>query len=126
MLGPFVGALAKKYGCRAVTIAGSLISSIAFFLATFSPNIDFLILTYGVLGGEYDHAYSLEIELCYFLYQCDENTTKQHTKIYFYTLKLLRHLLPLIRSKIINNTVFYRCMRLLHIMFFIIFFYRNS
>jgi len=33
-------------------MAGSLIGAIAFVLSTFSPNIEVLIFTYGILGGE--------------------------------------------------------------------------
>ena len=50
--GPIVSALANKFGCRAVTIAGSILACIAYILSTFSPNIDVLIVTYGALGGE--------------------------------------------------------------------------
>ncbi|KAL4228580.1 hypothetical protein ACF0H5_011630 [Mactra antiquata] len=49
--GPIVSALTNKFGCRAVAMTGSVIATIAFILATFSPNIDVLIITYGVLGG---------------------------------------------------------------------------
>ena len=50
--GPIVSALANKYGCRRVSMAGSVVASFAFFISSFSPNVDVLILTYGVLGGE--------------------------------------------------------------------------
>ncbi|XP_065084865.1 uncharacterized protein LOC135707064 isoform X2 [Ochlerotatus camptorhynchus] len=49
--GPVVSALANKYGCRAVCIAGSIISSVAFALSTLSPNVTVMMLTYGVMGG---------------------------------------------------------------------------
>lgn len=49
--GPVVSALANKYGCRAVCIAGSIISAIAFVLSTFSTSVNMLMLTYGILGG---------------------------------------------------------------------------
>lgn len=49
--GPVVSALANKYGCRAVCIAGSIISCVAFVLSTFSTSVNMLMLTYGVLGG---------------------------------------------------------------------------
>lgn len=51
LLGPVVSALANKYGCRAVCIAGSLISCAAFVLSTFSTSVNMLMLTYGVIGG---------------------------------------------------------------------------
>lgn len=49
--GPFVSMLANKYGCRRITIMGAVISCAAFILSVFSPNIEMLILTYGILGG---------------------------------------------------------------------------
>ncbi|XP_026274711.1 uncharacterized protein LOC113203957 isoform X4 [Frankliniella occidentalis] len=49
--GPVVSALTNKYGCRAVCIAGSIISCAAFALSTLSPNVNVLMITYGVLGG---------------------------------------------------------------------------
>ncbi|KAL3886819.1 hypothetical protein ACJMK2_026787 [Sinanodonta woodiana] len=49
--GPIVSGLTNKFGCRPVTIVGSIIGAVAFVLARFSPNIDILILTYGVMGG---------------------------------------------------------------------------
>jgi len=50
-IGPVSSALANKFGFRAVTITGSIISSAAFFLSTLSPNVDILLVTYGILGG---------------------------------------------------------------------------
>lgn len=50
-MGPIVSGLANKFGCRRVTIVGSIISTVAFILSTFSPNIDVLIVTFGALGG---------------------------------------------------------------------------
>ncbi|XP_049844400.1 monocarboxylate transporter 3 isoform X2 [Schistocerca gregaria] len=49
--GPVVSALTNKYGCRAVCIAGSIIGCAAFVLSIFSPNVNVLMLTYGVMGG---------------------------------------------------------------------------
>lgn len=51
IMGPIAGALCNKFGCRAVAVAGSVWASVAFFLSTFSQNVNTLILTYGVLGG---------------------------------------------------------------------------
>lgn len=50
-VGPLVSALTNKFGCRAVCVAGSFISTVAFVLSTFSPNITVLMITYGVMGG---------------------------------------------------------------------------
>lgn len=49
--GPVVSALTNKFGCRTVCIAGSIIGCTAFILSTFSPNVNVLMLTYGVMGG---------------------------------------------------------------------------
>ncbi|KAJ8911075.1 hypothetical protein NQ315_015247, partial [Exocentrus adspersus] len=49
--GPLVSALTNKFGCRAVCVAGSLISTAAFVLSIFSPTVNWLMLTYGFIGG---------------------------------------------------------------------------
>ncbi|CAD7002481.1 unnamed protein product [Ceratitis capitata] len=49
--GPIVSALANKFGCRTVCIAGSVVGCIAFVLSTFSTSVNMLMLTYGVIGG---------------------------------------------------------------------------
>ncbi|XP_065361449.1 monocarboxylate transporter 3 [Calliphora vicina] len=49
--GPIVSALANKYGCRTVCIAGSIVACIAFALSTLSTSVNMLMLTYGVIGG---------------------------------------------------------------------------
>lgn len=49
--GPIVSGMVNKFGCRAVTIAGSVVASVGFILGSFAPNLNILILTYGVLGG---------------------------------------------------------------------------
>merc|ERR1712136_334178 len=50
-MGPITSTLCNRYGCRIVTIIGSFLGSIAFFISTFSPSVEILILTYGALGG---------------------------------------------------------------------------
>ncbi|XP_067128273.1 LOW QUALITY PROTEIN: monocarboxylate transporter 12-like [Centruroides vittatus] len=49
--GPIVSALTNRFGCRSVTIVGSIVASIAFILSTFAPSVDVLMLTYGIMGG---------------------------------------------------------------------------
>ncbi|CAH1141987.1 unnamed protein product [Phyllotreta striolata] len=49
--GPLVSALTNKFGCRAVCISGSIISTVAFVLSIFSPTVNWLMLTYGFMGG---------------------------------------------------------------------------
>ncbi|CAH2084907.1 unnamed protein product [Euphydryas editha] len=51
LAGPFVSALANKYGFRVVTIVGSLISSAAFAISYFATSVEYLYLVYGVVGG---------------------------------------------------------------------------
>ncbi|XP_018047910.1 PREDICTED: monocarboxylate transporter 10 isoform X2 [Atta colombica] len=50
MAGPFVSALANRYGFRLVAILGSVISCAAFVLAYFSTSIEFLYISYGAIG----------------------------------------------------------------------------
>ncbi|RZF40010.1 hypothetical protein LSTR_LSTR002413 [Laodelphax striatellus] len=49
--GPVVSALTNKYGCRATCIAGSIIGCVGFVLSIFSPTIEVLMITYGIIGG---------------------------------------------------------------------------
>ncbi|XP_032516484.1 monocarboxylate transporter 3 isoform X1 [Danaus plexippus] len=51
LAGPFVSALANKYGFRVVTIVGTLITSTAFALSYFAESVEYLYLVYGVVGG---------------------------------------------------------------------------
>ncbi|KAJ8969486.1 hypothetical protein NQ317_011492 [Molorchus minor] len=50
-IGPLVSALCNKFGCREVCVAGSIISTVAFVASIFSPNVNWLMLTYGFFGG---------------------------------------------------------------------------
>ena len=64
-----MSALANRYGCRPVCMVGSLVASAGFFLSTFSPNVDILILLYGGVGGKSQHrvhdcSLTLYIMLC--------------------------------------------------------------
>ncbi|XP_046745469.1 monocarboxylate transporter 12-like isoform X2 [Diprion similis] len=49
--GPFVSALANKYGFRLVAMLGSVISCSALILAFFGRSIELLCISYGILGG---------------------------------------------------------------------------
>ncbi|KFM70016.1 Monocarboxylate transporter 14, partial [Stegodyphus mimosarum] len=49
--GPVVSALTNKFGCRPVTIAGSIVSCLAFLLSTVAPSVDVLMVTYGIMAG---------------------------------------------------------------------------
>ncbi|XP_013779101.1 monocarboxylate transporter 12-like [Limulus polyphemus] len=50
-VGPIASALTKKYGCRVVTIAGSILASFGLFISIFSPNITYLYFTIGICTG---------------------------------------------------------------------------
>ncbi|XP_058451669.1 monocarboxylate transporter 12 isoform X2 [Malaya genurostris] len=49
--GPFVSALANRWGFRPVTILGAVIASIGFALSYFGNSLGYLYITYGVIGG---------------------------------------------------------------------------
>ncbi|KAJ6217390.1 hypothetical protein RDWZM_008547 [Blomia tropicalis] len=49
--GPIISSLANRYGCRFVTILGSILACIALIISTAAPNIETLMVTYGVFGG---------------------------------------------------------------------------
>ncbi|GAB1608390.1 monocarboxylate transporter 12-like, partial [Argonauta hians] len=49
--GPVSSVMADSYGHRIVVVIGSLIAGIGFIAASFSPNIDVAIVTYGFLAG---------------------------------------------------------------------------
>ena len=49
--GPIVSWLITKFGLRAVSISGAIISCVALFLSTMSPNVISLMIIYGIIGG---------------------------------------------------------------------------
>lgn len=49
--GPIVSACVNKFGCRAVAIAGSIITATAFIISSFAKSVDVLLAAYGVFGG---------------------------------------------------------------------------
>ncbi|GAB6024697.1 [acyl-carrier-protein] S-malonyltransferase [Chamberlinius hualienensis] len=49
--GPLASALTNKYGCRTVTIAGSVVATIGFITSLFAPNVVVLYFTIGILVG---------------------------------------------------------------------------
>ncbi|KAL1491788.1 hypothetical protein ABEB36_012332 [Hypothenemus hampei] len=51
IVGPFASAIANKFGFRLVAILGSVLGAIAFVLSSFATNVEFLCITYGLLGG---------------------------------------------------------------------------
>ena len=58
-----MSALANKFGCKAVTIVGSILACVAYFISTYSSNVDVLILTYGALGGQSVCVHLLKLNL---------------------------------------------------------------
>lgn len=50
-VGPIVSALTNRYGCKKVTVIGSVIATFAFVVCIFAPNAEIFILTFGVIGG---------------------------------------------------------------------------
>lgn len=56
--GPIASFLTDRYGCRKVTIVGSILSCIGFVLSAFSNSMELLFLTFGVLAG-------FGLSLCY-------------------------------------------------------------
>ncbi len=55
--------LINSLGCRVVSMSGGVITCVSLVLATLSPNVDVLIVTYGVLGGTSDDV-TLRCVLC--------------------------------------------------------------
>lgn len=48
---PIAGALVNKYGCRPVSIAGSIVGAIGFAISYYASSNAYLFLSIGVLGG---------------------------------------------------------------------------
>ena len=46
-----MSALTNKFGCRAVTIAGTLTAFVGFVISVWAPNIWFLYFSFGLLAG---------------------------------------------------------------------------
>ena len=53
--GPVAGGLVNKFGCRMVTIVGSVVSALGVIIASFSSDLDVLIITYGLIGGKFTY-----------------------------------------------------------------------
>ncbi|KAJ8971958.1 hypothetical protein NQ317_005999 [Molorchus minor] len=51
MVGPFVSAIANRYGFRLVAILGSFMGAAAFAISYFATSVTFLCISYGLLGG---------------------------------------------------------------------------
>uniref|UniRef100_T1IP78 Major facilitator superfamily (MFS) profile domain-containing protein n=1 Tax=Strigamia maritima TaxID=126957 RepID=T1IP78_STRMM len=51
LAGPLASALADRFGCRKVTIAGALLAALGFILSSLSESIELLFLTFGIMSG---------------------------------------------------------------------------
>lgn len=51
LVGPLVSVFVNKFGCRMATIVGSVIAGLAMGLSTLCPNIELLLVVYGIVGG---------------------------------------------------------------------------
>ncbi|XP_071176744.1 monocarboxylate transporter 14-like [Mytilus edulis] len=51
LAGPVAGVLANRFGCRKVVMGGTLISVIGLLISTVSPNVEVLIITFGIITG---------------------------------------------------------------------------
>ncbi|XP_076033225.1 monocarboxylate transporter 5 isoform X2 [Oratosquilla oratoria] len=51
IVGPFVSGLANAYGFRVVCILGAILGALAFGASYFAPNIYFLYISFGIVGG---------------------------------------------------------------------------
>lgn len=56
--GPIASYLTDRYGCRKVTIVGSILAAIGFLLSSISDSMEMLFITFGVIAG-------LGLSLCY-------------------------------------------------------------
>ena len=51
-IGPVAGALTNKFGFRFVAILGAFLEALGVFLSAFTPNLEFLYFSVGILIGE--------------------------------------------------------------------------
>lgn len=58
--GPFVSALANRYGFRMVTMIGAILAAICFSVSYFATGVIFMYIIYGVIGGLFICYYFLE------------------------------------------------------------------
>lgn len=50
-IGPLSSILVSIFGCRQVAVFGACLAAVAFFCCTYSPNVQVMIILYGLLGG---------------------------------------------------------------------------
>lgn len=49
--GPIMSALVDRYGCKKMTMVGSVVSTIGFVAASYSNSVEVLYVTYGIIAG---------------------------------------------------------------------------
>ena len=49
--GPIASALTNRYGCRVVTISGSIMATFGFLLSMAAPSVEILCVTFGIISG---------------------------------------------------------------------------
>lgn len=52
LLGPIASIFTNKYGCRKITIAGTLIAAFGFLISIFAPSITFMYFSFGIVAGK--------------------------------------------------------------------------
>ncbi|KAL4228587.1 Mct1p [Mactra antiquata] len=50
-IGPIASVLVSRFGCRQVAVFGASLAAVSLFMCTFSPNIQVMIILYGLIGG---------------------------------------------------------------------------
>lgn len=63
-LGPLAGALTSVYGCKKVSVTGSILTAFGFILSIFATDVYYLYFSFGILGGELD----LQVCLLFFAF----------------------------------------------------------
>lgn len=53
LTGPIVSILATRFGCRNVAVVGSIMAAGSFFASSFSNSIIMMLITYGIMGGQF-------------------------------------------------------------------------
>lgn len=51
LVGPLAGALTSVYGCRKVSVVGSIITAVGFIISIFATDVYYLYFSFGILGG---------------------------------------------------------------------------
>jgi MFS family permease len=52
MSGPIASILVNKFGCKFVTVLGTLVAACGFIISIFAPNIYFMYFSFGIVAGK--------------------------------------------------------------------------